>query len=74
MTLFSPPPLLEAKGMRQSALVLPAPGPGMGPVVDLGQVLKVQVSVDLRRADVRVAQQLLDGTQITAGFEHVTGE
>ena len=46
----------------------------MGAVIDLREVLEVEVGVDLGGADVGVAEQLLYRAQITAGFEHVTGE
>src|ERR1700752_2853254 len=43
-------------------------------VVDAGEVLEVKMSVDLRRRDVGVPQQLLDATQLPARFEQVGGE
>lgn len=46
----------------------------MGGVVDLGQVLKIEMGVDLRRANVGVAEQLLDRAQITGRFQQVAGE
>ena len=36
----------------------------MGAVVNLGEVLKIEVSIYLRRGDVRVSQQLLNGAEI----------
>ncbi len=74
MTLRLPLTRRRGDGNRQSTLAHATPGPGMSPVVDLGQVLEIQVGVDLGRADVRVAEQLLDGAEIAAGFEHMTGE
>ena len=62
------------RGVAPSALAFTAPGSGMRLVVDLRQVLKIQMRVDLGRADVRVAEQFLDGAQITTGLEHMTGE
>ena len=40
-------------------------------VVYLGEVLEVKVSIYLGRADIRVAQQLLDTAQVVARFEQV---
>jgi len=54
-------------------LPLAPPGPGMGLVVDLGQVLEVQMRVDLRGADVGVAQQFLHGAQVSGGLQQVAG-
>ena len=42
-------------------------------VVDPGEVLKIQMSVNLRGADVGVAKQLLHSAQVTAGLQHVAG-
>ncbi len=38
--------------------------PWMGFVVDLGEVLKVEVGIDLRGRDIGVAEQLLDSAQV----------
>ena len=46
----------------------------MSLVVDLCEVLEVEVGVDLRGADIRVAKQFLHGTQVAAGFQQVTGK
>ena len=46
----------------------------MSPVVYLGEVLEVKVSINLRRRDIRVAQQFLHATQVVAGLEQVGGE
>ena len=46
----------------------------MGLIIDLGQVLKIQVRVDLCRADIRMPQQLLNGTKIGRGFKHMRGK
>ena len=46
----------------------------MGLVVDLRQVLEIEVRVDLRRADVGVAQHLLHAAQVAARLQHVGGE
>ena len=43
-------------------------------VIDLGEVLKIKVGVDLSGCDVRVAQQLLNAAKVLAGFEDVGGE
>lgn len=40
----------------------------------MGKVLKIKVSVDLGRGNARMAQQLLDGPQVTAGFEQMRRE
>src|SRR5690606_6883988 len=49
-------------------------GAGVGGVVDLGQVLVVQVGVDLGGGDVGVAEQFLHAAQVARGLEHVAGE
>ena len=46
----------------------------MSPVVYLGEVLEVKVSINLRRRDIRVAQQFLNATQVVARLEQVGGE
>ena len=43
-------------------------------IIDAGEVLKIKVSVDLRRGDIGVAEQLLDATQVLARLEQVRGE
>ena len=43
-------------------------------VIDLRQRLIVQVCIHLRRRDARMAEQLLDRTQILRGLQHVRGE
>ena len=43
-------------------------------VVDLGQVLEIQVRVDLRGGDVGMAEQFLHAAQVAGGFQHVAGE
>ncbi len=43
-------------------------------VVDPGQVLEVQVGVDLRGGNVGVAEQLLHRAQVAGGFQHVAGK
>src|SRR3546814_5077194 len=43
-------------------------------VVDLGQVLVVEVGVDLGGGDVGVAEQFLHAAQVARGLEHVAGE
>ena len=42
--------------------------------VDLGEAARVNVRVDLRRADVRMAEHLLDGADVRAVLEQVRGE
>ena len=46
----------------------------MGSVVDAGQVLEIKMSVDLGGRDVRVAEQFLDGTQLSTGFKQMRGK
>lgn len=43
--------------------------PWMGAVIDLGQMLEVEVGVDLCRGKIGMAEQLLHRTQIAAGFQ-----
>ena len=45
----------------------------MGGVVDAGEMLKIEVGVNLRRGKVGMSQQLLDGAQVAARFEQVAG-
>ena len=40
-------------------------------VVGFGQVLKIEVSIDLGRADIGVPQHLLHGAQVAARLQHV---
>jgi hypothetical protein len=46
----------------------------MGLVVHLGQVLEIQVGIYLRRADIGVTEEFLNGAEVAAGLEHVTGK
>ena len=41
----------------------------MGLIVDLGQMLEIQMGIDLCGTDIGVAQEFLNGPQITTGFE-----
>ena len=43
-------------------------------LVRLGQVLLVQVSVDLRGGDIGMAKELLNHSQVRSAFEQVSGE
>ena len=43
-------------------------------VVGLRQMLEIEVRVDLRRGDARVAQHLLHRAQVAARLQHVRGE
>jgi hypothetical protein len=43
-------------------------------VVDLGQVLEIEVRVDLGRGDIGVAEQFLHAAQVAGGLQHVAGE
>ncbi len=54
--------------------VAPAPRPGMRFVVYMGEMLEIKMCVDLSRRDTRVAQQLLYGSQVSAGLEHMRRE
>lgn len=38
----------------------------MGGIVDAGEVLEIQMGIGLGRADISMAEELLDGTQVTA--------
>ena len=49
-------------------------GAGMGLVIDLGQVAEIQVGIDLRGAEIGMAQQLLHGAQIAGTFQHMGGK
>src|SRR5690606_20808159 len=49
-------------------------GAGMGLVINLGQMLKVQVSVYLGGGNIGMPQQFLDSSQITAGLQQVAGK
>jgi hypothetical protein len=51
-----------------------APRPGVSLVIDLGQVLKIQVGVDLGGADIGMAEEFLDGAQVAGGFQQMAGE
>ena len=46
----------------------------MGLVIDLGQVLEIQVGIDLCGGNIRMTQQFLHGAQVTTGFQQVTGK
>ena len=46
----------------------------MGSIIDLGEMLEVEVGVDLGRADIGMAKQFLYRTQVATGFEQVTGK
>src|SRR5258706_9112515 len=43
-------------------------------VVDLGEVLEIEVRVDLGRGDARMPEHLLDGAQVARGLQHVRSE
>jgi hypothetical protein len=57
-----------------SSATSPPPGARMSRVVDLGQMLKIQMCIDLGRADVGVSQEFLDAAQIGARFQQVARE
>jgi hypothetical protein len=46
----------------------------VGRVVYLGQVLEIEVGVDLRGRDAGVAEHLLHGAQVAGGLQDVRGE
>jgi len=46
----------------------------MGLIIDAGEVLKIKVSVDLRRGDIGVAEQLLDRADVAALHQEVGRE
>ncbi len=48
--------------------------PGVGLVVNLSEVLKIKVGVDLSGRNVSVAQEFLDSTKITARFQQMAGK
>ena len=43
-------------------------------IVNLGESLKIEMGVDLGRAQIGVAEQFLNSAQITAGFQQVGGK
>src|SRR5579862_483887 len=51
-----------------------APGAGVRGVVDLREVLKIEVSIYLRRADIGMTQKLLYAAQVAARLEQMGGE
>ena len=57
-----------------SASHLAPPGPGVGPIVDFCQMLKIKMGVDLGGFDIGVAKQFLYCPQVTAGFEQMGSE
>jgi hypothetical protein len=46
----------------------------MGLIVYGRQMLEVKMGINLRGAQIGMAEQFLDGTQIPARFQYVTGE
>ena len=57
-----------------SSVALPSSGAGVGGVVDLGEVLKVKMGIDLRRGDVGMTEQFLDAAQIGARLQQMAGK
>ena len=43
----------------------------MRSIVNLGQMLKIEMGINLRRGDMRMSQHFLHGTQITAGLQQM---
>src|SRR5690606_39109270 len=61
-------------GGVSAAATSAAAGAGVRLVVNMGQVLEIKVSVNLRCGQIGVPQQLLDPAQVVAGFQQVRGE
>ncbi|KAG1364898.1 hypothetical protein G6F59_018894 [Rhizopus arrhizus] len=55
----------QGGGLFSLVALAAALGARMRGVVDLGQVLEIEVGVDLRGGDVGVAEQFLHATQVT---------
>src|SRR5690554_4776332 len=51
-----------------------AAGARMGLIVYLGEVLEIEMGVDLGSADVGVAEKLLHRAQVAAGFQEMAGK
>lgn len=64
--------LLFAYPHRMSSL--PFFRPWMGFIINFSEMLKIEMSVDLRRADITMPQQLLHRPQVLTGFKQMTGE
>ena len=43
-------------------------------VVDAGEMLEIEVSIDLGGCNIGVSEQFLHGAQVRAGFEQVGGK
>jgi len=54
--------------------LFPRSSTGMERAMYLKEVIHIEFCVDLRRRDTRVAEQLLDGTQVRAPLEEVRRE
>src|SRR3954468_21963906 len=63
-------PRLRRRILRRFADALP-PRARMRRVVDLREVLEIEMRIDLRRRDVRVAQELLHRAKIARRFEQM---
>jgi len=46
-------------------------GAGVGPVVDLGEALEIEMGIDLGRRDVGVTEQFLNGPKVATRFEQM---
>ncbi len=46
----------------------------MGGIVNLRQMLKIQMCINLRGSDTRMTEHFLYGAQIARGLQHVAGE
>ena len=66
--------MTDASTMLRFLPVTATASPGMALIVDLCQMLEIQMSIDLGRRDVRMAQQLLHRSQVTTGLQHMAGE
>src|SRR5690606_27339750 len=73
-TGWGPPPADASPRPAGRGSVLAAPGARMRGVVDLGQVLEVEVGVDLGGSDVGVAEEFLHAAQVARRLQHVACE
>ena len=46
----------------------------MSAIIDLGEMLKVDMGVDLRRADIGMAKEFLYRAEVAGRFEEVAGK
>ena len=68
-------PLSDTTRVRTLCVfILAAFGSGVGLIVGFGQMLKIQMGIDLGGGQIRVTQQFLHRPQIAARLQHVGGE